>query len=159
MEKQEKNKPIPENPGYFATNDGQIYSLKTNKSLKKWQNHRGYELVKLSVNGKTKTHLVHRLIAAAFLGPSDLSVDHVNFVKNDNRLENLRYVSAKENHRMAVENGRIKKGENHHASKYSDQDVMKMMELARIGWSQQRIAQKFGGCQSMVSRAIRGRNV
>ena len=55
----------------------------------------GYKKVKI----KGKFYFVHRLIAEAFL-PSVRGkpfVDHINRVRNDNRVENLRWVTAKEN--------------------------------------------------------------
>jgi hypothetical protein len=57
----------------------------------------GYLLVKLVKDKIGKTFRVHRLVALTFLGESDLYVDHINHIKSDNRLENLRYVTPKGN--------------------------------------------------------------
>ena len=40
-----------------------------------------------------KMYYVHRLIMMAFVGFSDQEIDHINRIKTDNRLENLRYLS------------------------------------------------------------------
>jgi hypothetical protein len=58
-----------------------------------------YPVVNLCVNGKTQMHLVHRLVAQAFLGPipEGMEVDHINENGQDNRVENLRYLSRHEN--------------------------------------------------------------
>lgn len=104
---------IPNYAGYLASSDGQIYSSKNNKFLIQGFTKRGYKEVKLSKDGKPKTHLVHRLIAKAFYGESALSVDHINFIKQDNRIENLRFIDVIENHRMAIENKKIRSGSNH----------------------------------------------
>lgn len=45
---------------------------------------------------KGKTHFVHRIIAEAFLH-GEGQVDHINRIKSDNRLVNLRFVSRSEN--------------------------------------------------------------
>lgn len=60
----------------------------------------GYQMVTLLYNGKMKGHLLHRLILSTFNPIKDLceyQVDHINSIRDDNRLENLRWVSRKEN--------------------------------------------------------------
>lgn len=54
----------------------------------------GYYIVKLSKNGIIKKYNVHRLIAETFLpNPNNLpQVDHINRIRIDNRIENLRWV-------------------------------------------------------------------
>jgi len=44
-----------------------------------------------------KSESVHRLVMAAFFGESEMTVDHINGIKTDNRLSNLRYMSRREN--------------------------------------------------------------
>ena len=55
-------------------------------------NH-GYPRVK--IDGKMVK--VHRLVLLAFIGESELDVDHKNRIKTDNRLCNLHYVTSQEN--------------------------------------------------------------
>jgi hypothetical protein len=70
-----------------------------NKVLKPGRMTVGYLFVALCVDGKPKLHSVHRLVAAAFIGPcpEGKEVNHKNGVRTDNRLDNLEYVTRQEN--------------------------------------------------------------
>lgn len=83
---------------YSVSKDGEIRNTKTGRTLKK-QSNRGYECVSLWKNGKGKRLQVHRLVAIAFIpNPNNLPcVDHINTIKTDNRVENLRWCTQKEN--------------------------------------------------------------
>lgn len=57
----------------------------------------GYRMIRLCP--AVKMHLVHRLVAMAFLpGDFSLQVNHKNGVRHDNRAENLEWVTCSENH-------------------------------------------------------------
>ena len=59
----------------------------------------GYYGVSLSKNGAKSLELIHRLVAEAFIpNPENKPcIDHINTIKSDNRVENLRWVTYKEN--------------------------------------------------------------
>ena len=59
----------------------------------------GYLMVDLYKNSQRTHYLIHRLIAEAFISnPNNLPcIDHINTIKTDNRVENLRWCSCKEN--------------------------------------------------------------
>lgn len=69
--------------------------------------NRKYYQINLCSEGKTKIYLIHRLVASAFLGKSNLQVDHIDGDKLNNRLDNLEYVTPRENTIRAFKNNLI----------------------------------------------------
>lgn len=60
---------------------------------------KGYIFINISHNGISKPKLVHQLVMETFIGerPVGYETDHINRIRDDNRLENLRYCSSREN--------------------------------------------------------------
>lgn len=75
--------------------------------LKPTINDKGYMKVYLSKYGISENLYVHRIVAETFIENSDNlpQVNHINGDKTDNRVENLEWVSAKENVQHAIKNG------------------------------------------------------
>ena len=77
-----------------------------NEMVKKtYINKDGYEYIRLSVNKKGKTFRVHQLVAFTFLDiKSECVIDHINGIKIDNKVENLRFVTQRTNLEFACNN-------------------------------------------------------
>lgn len=65
----------------------------------KLKTHLGYHTVNLYKDGKQKTFFVHILVADNFIpNPENKPcIDHINTIRSDNRVENLRWCTHKEN--------------------------------------------------------------
>jgi HNH endonuclease/NUMOD4 motif len=77
------------------------YSRQKKRQILKPRPERGYQKVTLFKQHHLKQWKIHQLVMLAFVGerPTNLVTDHINRVKTDNRLVNLRYVSRSENAR------------------------------------------------------------
>jgi len=82
---------------YLIYPDGRVFSKKTNKFKTHSDNGSGYKYVSLYPN--EKTYYVHRLVAIHYIpNPDNLpEVDHINRIKDDNRVENLRWTTKLQN--------------------------------------------------------------
>jgi hypothetical protein len=67
----------------------------------------GYSIVDLYKNGIGKMMKVHRLVGSAFLDKKDekSQINHINGIKNDNKVENLEWCDASENQLHAFKIG------------------------------------------------------
>lgn len=86
------------------------------KIIQSRTNNYGYLSIRLSKDGRTRTHFVHRLLAEAYIpNPNNLpQVNHINGNKLDNSLENLEWVSPSTNSVHAYRTGLNKnKGVDH----------------------------------------------
>lgn len=97
-------KDIPGYEGlYLVSNYGQIKSLISGKFIKHNIIPNGYHVVHLYRNGRRKALYVHRIVAGVFIdNPNNLSdVDHINEDKNNNSVDNLQWLSNRDNTRKS----------------------------------------------------------
>lgn len=98
------------NGRYYINKYGAVKSCQPAKRdyiLKERTDRAGYKTVRLSTNGITSTHFVHRLVAETFIDKETgkTYVNHKNGCKIDNTVENLEWVTHAENMRHAYDTG------------------------------------------------------
>ena len=126
---------------YIISSNGVIKSVarknRLNDKIKKQRKDKdGYMIVNLHSDGKTKTLKVHRLLAEAFIyNPLNKpQVNHINGIKNDNRLQNIEWATQSENMQHSYDNGLTKAsvGEKNGNSKLTTKDVEDMKKLRKF---------------------------
>ena len=88
------------NPDYQVSNTGLVRSIKFNRvKVLRPQIRNRYWYISLCKNGIHHSYSIHRIVASAFIPNPDgkNDVDHINRIKTDNRVENLRWATRSEN--------------------------------------------------------------
>lgn len=182
-EPQEIWKPIPGYEGrYEVSNLGQVRSfinknnkIKTPRILRQGTQWVGYKYIRLHENGKCRSHMTHRLVLLAFVGPcpEGMEVNHIGHDgdKTNNYLGNLEYVTHTENMINAIKNGLAPCGDRNgsrihpesrprgskvHTAKLREFDIPKIKDLLSIGTSQKVIAKLFHVSTPTISHIKHG---
>ena len=115
--------------------NGFVFINRKERILKNVLTTTGYFSVSLYRNDNKKFNQVHRLVLLAFIGKSELDVNHKNGIKTDNRIENLEYLTRADNQKHAYLTG-LKpplKGERNPNSKLTEKTVLEIRRLYESG--------------------------
>lgn len=177
MEKErihERWKGIPGYEGYYqVSTHGRIRSLdryvgyrndkqrfSRGKILEPGKDKDGYFGVILSKENSKKGKRVHRLVLTAFDRPPKPGeqCNHKDGNKQNNHIENLEWCTVKQNiwHKENIL-GKHNRGEKNGGVELTEQKVKEIRVLLEKGWTQRRIAKKFGVCKSTIGYIYSGK--
>ena len=92
---------------YAANQDGEIIHVKLGKPRKGNLVHDGYLQFGIFIQkNKTKKYSSHRFVFECFYGliEKNKQINHINFIRTDNRIKNLEVVSQSENNKKSTIN-------------------------------------------------------
>lgn len=158
---------------YQVSNQGRVKRIKHGSGSRVGKIHRtyvhpktGYVLVSLCRDCKGVSHLMHKLVAAAFIGqrPKGYDINHKDFNKENNCDWNLEYKTRLGNVRHSWINGMCagnpaKPGEENHQAKLTWKQVKEIRRLYVRGSrenGQPALAKLFGVSQPMIGCIVRG---
>lgn len=138
---------------YQVNNAGEVRSVKAWRNKPAFSplfvtvNYADYLIVTLYRSGR-KTFTIHSLVMLAFVGqrPDGMHINHKNGNRQDNRLQNLEYVTPSENakHAVHVLGRETQKGEKNGAAKLNPDAVRQIRQLCGNGAKYVEVAKQFG---------------
>ena len=150
---------------YRVSNEGVLVSTPRNGTkggvVKRYKMANGYEEYHLFKDAKLTHIYVHRLLAKYFI-PNPENKPHVNHIDGNpmnNSLNNLEWVTHKENIRHAAKIGRMKSGEKHHNVKLTDREVLEIRDLYKHKiYNQRELGEIYGVFQTNISFIVRNKS-
>lgn len=136
---------IPGYEGVYQINSvGIVRKSDGSRIYKPVNNGSGYAEITLRSAGKAKRHLIHRLVMLAFVGvcPEKMEVNHINGIRNDNRIGNLEYVTRQQNviHARDNLNPNYAVGTRVGCSKLNEEKVREIRRLCKSGATMKSVA-------------------
>tara|TARA_R100001244_G_scaffold132127_2_gene107213 strand:+ start:1318 stop:1890 length:573 start_codon:yes stop_codon:yes gene_type:complete len=159
----EEWKEIPGFEDYQASNKGKVKSIKFNKDkiLKPSLNSSGYHQVALSLDGKSKTITVHKLVLISFKGIPKKGMEgcHNDGVRTNNDLSNLRWATRTENQHDRIAHGTDNSGIRSGTSKLTEDQVREILNIKKhFKMSNAKIGFLYGVDGSCVSDICTGKS-
>lgn len=143
---------------------GFVYSIRNKRLISPYiRPSDGYIQIEFNVNGVASKHLVHRLVAEAYIpNPDNLPcVNHKDGNKWNNQVSNLEWCTYSENMEHASKNNLLKtKGVNNPASKLTEETVRYIKSVYRKGdreFGSSALGKRFGVDHKVIWSIVNGK--
>lgn len=130
----------------FISNSGKVYCLNRDQELHPVETKirkNGYHVFTIETKaGGRKSAFIHLTVLMAFVGPKPLQMEccrHLDGNKNNNRKENLKWGTYKENMEDARRHGTLAKGSKNGMAKINETQAWLIKRLLDHGWGPTRI--------------------
>lgn len=126
------------------------------KVLKQFFNATGYKMVRFGFDGKKYSSQVGRLVLLAFVGRPERNelCCHNDSNPKNNKIENLRWGTQKDNMKDRMSRGKYLKAEKHFMAKLSNKEVMEIYNSDDLGIF---LAKKYNTSPNTISRIRNGK--
>lgn len=161
-------RPVLDTDGFYeVSNEGTVRRVKPLERgkagpIKAYLLNIGRYILKLKIPGKPMMDvLLHRVVAAAFLGPcpQGKEVNHKDHDKRNNRADNLEYVTRSENMRHSYAHGRPKPwSKKRDQCKLTDQQVRDIRRRYAQGEGRSSLAREYGVANQTIYKITIGRS-
>lgn len=163
---------VPSFPQYEVNNIGEIRNL-NGKLRCPSDNGAGYTRITVKDNKKWRTLYIHRAVLEAFnpiLNSSNFDINHKDFNRSNNKLENLEWLSHKENMNVSFSSGQFKKRDKKRSEKFkklgdtgkhcwSKLNKEKILEIYKLwqtgGFNYSQLGKKYGVTGVAIKYAIK----
>lgn len=154
---------IPDSDIYFISNYGRVKKVLNNnvtyKKVYSNKKRRGYCYISIRINGVRKNLQVHRIVAKMFIENKDNKpcVNHKDFNTKNNSVDNLEWVTHKENTGHSKANMVLKFGQDSPSSILKENDVISIFKERKLtGTKYLDLAKKYNTNYSNVAHIMRG---
>lgn len=163
---QEEWRVIWDSPSFMVSSFGRVMRIAARRPshigniIKPWLSKDGYWMVSLYEEDRPKKFQVHRLVCKAFNGhpPSaDHQAAHGNGIRTDNRPDNLRWATGKENYADRAMHGTHPNGVRNPRSKLTEADVLEIRRHRRTYGAVTRLSGKFGVTKQTIVSIMAGK--
>lgn len=158
MSETERWLPIAGWPGYEVSSLGRVRSLKGGAPalLNQRLNYAGRLHTSLTASHRSKSKMVHSLVAEAFIGkrPDGMECNHIDGDRTNNRADNLEWVTPAQNMAHAAANGLVRNGRRCNFAKLTEDDVRSIRTMAE-NCSNVEIAKRFGVHREAIRKIVR----
>ena len=145
------------NRGCYIGSDWHIHSKRGTRMSHLMKN--GYYMISAQYNKKTYYFMEHRAIWVWHNGaiPEGLVVNHKDYNRWNNNIDNLEVVTQKENVEYSRQNFNPAQGERHTKSKFTNRQAAAIKTLAKVcGWTRKQIAELVECSDVNVTRIVNG---
>lgn len=141
-------RPIPDFPAYRLGPDGRVQSCRKRGGAFQWsisdqwrdlipnKHSRGHLYVRLSNSSGSRSIQVHRLVLEVFVGPPPFrgaQCRHLDGNPANNRVENLKWGTSRENKADELRHGTRLRGSRHRDAKLTEADIPEIRRLIAEG--------------------------